>query len=143
MTPDVERGERTVIEGGCLCGAIRYRIDGPSRRATSCHCLHCRRSSAAAFVTWVEFRSSDFTLLSGSPSGYESRPQVTRQFCGACGTQLTYQRADEPQTIDVTACSLDVAEAVVPDDHVWCDRMLPWVKLSDGLPRYKRGKNDK
>jgi hypothetical protein len=138
----VEQREPTTIEGGCLCGAIRYRIGGRPLRTTSCHCLHCRRLSAAAFVTWVEHRSADFTVLSGSPSRYESRPGVTRQFCSACGTQLTYQRADEPQTIDVTACSLDNAEAVSPDDHVWSDRMLPWVKISDGLPRYRRGRND-
>jgi len=133
---------RGPIEGGCLCGAIRYRIDEPPRRATSCHCLDCRRASAAAFVTWVEFPSSSFTWLSGSPSRYESRPQVYRQFCGACGTQLTYQRVGEPETIDVTACSLDDAEGAAPDDHVWCDRMLPWVKVADGLPRYRRGRND-
>jgi hypothetical protein len=139
----VEHRAPTSIEGGCLCGAIRYRITGRSRRATSCHCLHCRRASAAAFVTWADYRSSQFVLLSGSPSRYESRPQVTRQFCGACGTQLTYQRADEPGTIDVTTCSLDDAEYVTPDDHVWCDRMLPWVKIADGLPRYAFGKNDK
>ena len=131
-----------MVEGGCLCGAIRYRIDGPSRRATSCHCLHCRRSSAAAFVTWAEYRSADFKVLSGSPSCYESRPRVTRQFCGACGTQLTYRHADDPETIDVTACSLDDADKVAPEDHVWCDRMLPWVKLADGLPRYRLGRND-
>ena len=130
------------IEGGCLCGAIRYRIESPSRRTTSCHCLHCRRSSAAAFVTWAEFRASDFSILAGSPSRYESRPGVTRQFCGSCGTQLTYRRADDPMTVDVTACSLDDPDDVKPDDHVWCDRMLPWVKISDGLPRYKRGRNE-
>jgi hypothetical protein len=128
------------MEGGCLCGAIRYRIDGHPRRTTHCHCLHCRRSSAAAFVTWVEFPSSQFTLVSGAPSRYESRPQVTRQFCGCCGTQLTDQHAAEPGTIDVTACSLDNADAVSPEDHVWSDRMLPWVKISDGLPRYKLGR---
>lgn len=131
------------LDGGCLCGAIRYRIDGNSRRTTNCHCLHCRRASGAAFVTWVEFRSSEFTVVSGVPTRYESRPQVTRQFCGRCGSQLTYQHADEPDTIDVTACSMDSADGVSPDDHVWCDRMLPWVKISDGLPRYKLGRFDK
>jgi len=130
-------------DGRCLCGAIRYPIDGSSRRATHCHCLHCRRASGAAFVTWVEFRASEFTIVSGAPSRYESRPQVTRQFCGQCGTQLTYQHADEPRAIDVTACSLDDVDAVSPEDHVWCDRMVPWVKLSDGLPRYKLGRFDK
>ena len=90
----------------------------------------------------MEFPSSAFTLLSGLPSQYESRPQVTREFCGACGTQLTYRRADEPETVDVTACSLDDADWVRPVDHVWCDRMLPWVKVADGLPRYRRGRSD-
>jgi hypothetical protein len=136
-----DQQEGKTLEGGCLCGAIRYRIDGPPRRTTHCHCLHCRGSSGAAFVTWVECQSSDFTLLSGSPCRYESRPQVTRQFCGRCGTPLTYQRAYEPEEIDVTACSLDNPEAVLPADHLWCDRMLPWVKISDGLPRHKLGRS--
>ena len=132
---------RRSLEGGCLCGAIRYRIDGPPRRATHCHCLPCRGSSGAVFVTWVECQASDFTLLSGSPCRYESRPQVTRQICGRCGTQLTYQRAYEPEEIDVTACSLDNPEAVLPADHLWCDRTLPWVKIADGLPRHKLGRS--
>jgi len=138
----VEHNERTSKEGGCLCGAVRYRIDGYSRRTTNCHCLHCRRSSGAAFVTWVEFKASDFSVVSGAPSRYESRPEVTRQCCGKCGTQLTYQHAKEPDAIDVTACSLDNVDAVSPEDHVWCDRMVPWVKVSDGLPRYKLGRYD-
>ena len=137
-----EHRGRNSVEGGCLCGAIRYRIEGSSRRTTSCHCLHCRRSSGAPFVTWVEFRASDFTVVSGTPSRYESRPQVTREFCGKCGTQLTYRHADEPDTIDVTACSLDNVDEVSPEDHVWCDRMVPWLRISDGLPRYKLGRYD-
>ena len=42
------------MEGGCLCGAIRYRISGAPHRTTNCHCLHCRRSSGAPFLTWIE-----------------------------------------------------------------------------------------
>ena len=130
------------MEGGCLCGAVRYRITGKPRRTTNCHCVHCRRSSGAAFLTWIEFDPSGLEFVSGTPSRYESRPRVIRQFCGACGTQLTYRHADEPDTIDVTACSLDTVENVSPEDHVWSDRMVPWVKLADGLPRYKLEKHD-
>jgi len=114
------------MEGGCLCGAIRYRIGGRPRRTTNCHCLHCRRSSGAAFVTWIEFDPREFELVSGNPARYESRPRVTRQFCDKCGTQLTYEHADEPDTIDVSACSLDDVQGVAPEDHIWCDRMVPW-----------------
>jgi hypothetical protein len=137
-----EPKQRDSVEGGCLCGAVRYRIDGRAGRTTSCHCLHCRRSGGAAFLTWARFDLPEFRVVSGTPLGYESRPGVTRQFCGRCGTQLTYRDADEPH-IYVTACSMDDVDGVSPEDHVWCDRMVPWLRIADGLPRYKLGKYDK
>jgi len=130
------------MTGGCFCGAIRYQADVSPRRITHCHCAHCRRTSGAPFLTWVEFDPSQFRFIRGTPARYETRPRVTRQCCSHCGTQLTYQHADEPDVIDVTACSLDAPGEVTPEDHVWCDRMIPWIKLADGLPRYKRGRDD-
>lgn len=137
-----EQNQQQSMAGGCLCGSLRYEINGRPRRTTNCHCLHCRRSSGAAFLTWLEFHPSSFRFVSGAPCRYESRPDVTRQFCGTCGTQLTYQHADEPDTINVTACSLDNVDTVSPEDHVWCSRTVPWVKLADGLPQYQVGKYD-
>lgn len=125
------------MEGGCFCGAVRYRIEGAPRRVTHCHCLHCRRTSGAPFLTWVEVHPDRFAYTRGAPGSYESRPLVTREFCGRCGTQLTYRHAEETDTLDVTACSLDAPDGLVPEDHIWCDRMLPWIKPEDGLPRYK------
>ena len=130
------------MDGGCCCGAARYRIDGTPSRTTNCHCEHCRRTSGAPFVTWIEVESSQFVLVKGALSRYESRPKVARQFCASCGTQLTYRHADEPGILDVTASSLDRLDPVTPEDHVWCDRMAPWIVLADGLPRYSRGKYD-
>lgn len=130
------------MEGGCSCGAIRYRIDGGSRRTTNCHCRHCRRTSGAPFVTWIEVDPAQLEFVSGKPSRYASRPGVTRQFCPSCGTQLTYRHVDEPDVIDVTACSLDVLDTIDPEDHVWASRMVPWLKLADDLPRYERGRFD-
>ena len=130
------------LTGGCLCGAVRYRIDGTQRRVTHCHCIHCRRAGGAAFVTWAEFDASEFRLVAGSPARYESRPSVTREFCAACGSQLTYRHADEPQVVDVTVCSLDDPAPLQPEDHVWCDRALPWIDMADGLPRFGLGRWD-
>jgi hypothetical protein len=93
-------------------------------------------------VTWAEFAPAQFEFVTGTPGRCESRPKVTRQFCAKCGTQLTYEHADEPGTIDVTAASLDAPDAVHPEDHVWCDRMLPWVQLADGLPRYNLSRDE-
>jgi len=132
----------STIQGGCFCGAVRYRITVPPRRVTHCHCLHCRRTSGAPFVTWAEFAAAEFTITEGVPARYSSKPRVTREFCAACGTQLTYRHADEPETVDVSAGSLDAPEALVPEDHVWAARKLPWIHLADGLPRFERSRFD-
>ena len=98
--------------------------------------MHCRRTSGAPFLTWAEFDRDRFELSAGTPGRVESRPGVTREFCSSCGTQLTYQHADEAGIIDVTVASFDVPGPVEPEDHVWCDRMVPWIHLDDDLPRY-------
>jgi len=125
------------LEGGCFCGAVRYRITGGPRRVTHCHCIHCRRTSGAPFLTWAECSERDFAFTKGTPAEFETKARVIRRFCRSCGTQLTYEHADQPGSIDVTAGSLDSPGGLTPDDHLWCDRMLGWVKIDDGLPRYE------
>ena len=127
-------------EGGCLCGAVRYACTAPPTRVTHCHCRHCRGSSGAPFLTWAEFDTAHFRFTSGKPGQFESRPKVTRQFCTRCGTQLTYQHADEPGVIDVTVGSLDESGGLQPEDHIWTDRMLPFIIPNDGLPHYPRSR---
>jgi len=126
-----------IMGGGCLCGAIRYQAQGKPRKTTNCHCRHCQRSSGSPFITWIKFHPDNFKIVSGVPSQYESRPPVIRQFCGLCGSQLTYQHADEPEEIHVTACSLDNVEVIKLEDHIWCVRMVPWLRINDGLRQYQ------
>ena len=128
-------------EGGCFCGAVRYRVEGAPIRVTHCHCTHCRGTSGAAFLTWAVFEESRFRIVKGTPGRCQSRPGASRQFCAGCGTQLTFRDVEAPGTIDVTACSLDRPEELHPEDHVWADRLLPWIALADELPRYGQGRN--
>ncbi len=130
------------LEGGCICGAIRYRVCGQPRVVTHCHCTHCRVAHAAPYVTWATFDTADVAFNGDSPGRYSTRPKVTRTFCTTCGTQLTYHHEDAPEEIDLTVCSLDDPEALTPEDHVWCDRMLSWVRPGDGLPRFARSRDD-
>ena len=130
------------FEGGCFCGAVRYIAGNSPGVVTHCHCIHCRRISGAAFVTWAEFPYAEFSFINGSPAFFSSREGVTRSFCASCGTPLTYRNAGTQDRIDVTACSLDHPEAVTPQDHVHHRRALPWIHLSDRLPTYRMGRND-
>jgi hypothetical protein len=104
------------IEGGCLCGEVRYRASGRAYGITHCHCKTCRRASGAPFVTWAGFDSDRFTFIKGQPASYASSANVIRNFCGKCGTALSYQRGDLTGSIDVTLGSMDDPEALTPQD---------------------------
>jgi hypothetical protein len=131
-----------VAEGGCLCGAVRYRASGASGHPTLCHCRSCRRASGAPVVAWVTFPRGAFAFVKGTPVRYRSSPPVLRSFCGACGTPLTYEHADFPDGVDVTTASLDDPERFPPADHTWTSHHLSWLPLSDPLPRFPRTRHE-
>lgn len=126
------------MEGGCFCGAIRYELRGELGVVSHCHCVHCRRTSGAAFLTWAACEARRFAFTKGTPGYFQSKPEVTRSFCPSCGTPLTYRHVDSPGSLDVTVGSLDEPGAVAPRDHVFHDRKLPWIHLADGLPTHPR-----
>jgi len=130
------QGGAVTVEGGCLCGAVRYRAGGTPSGLTICHCATCRRASGAPMVAWTGFAADSFTFTRGAPTIYSSSPGVERSFCGRCGTQLTYRRLDAADSIDVTTASMDNPEAIPPQDHTWVQNRLSWIKLADELPAY-------
>jgi hypothetical protein len=133
---DVRELGNLTVEGGCLCGAVRYCAIGPPSGITICHCATCRRASGAPLVAWSGFPAAGFNFTRGVPARYASSPGVERTFCGRCGTQLTYQRRESPDSVDLTLASLEDPEALVPEDHIWTASRLSWIALSDGLPAY-------
>ena len=131
-------GTIATIEGGCLCGAIRYQAWGSADGITHCHCRTCRRASGAPLVAWAGFDSDKFKFTQGQPVSYASSKNVVRTFCGRCGTALTYRRLDLPDSVDVTLGSMDDPEQLSPEDHTWTESRISWVRLSDHLPAYPR-----
>jgi len=130
--------EGTSPEGGCLCGAVRYRVTAEPFARSICHCRSCRLASGAPSVAWAVFRPEDFSFTHGEPLRFESSPDVIRTFCGRCGTPLTWREADDPRLIDISIASLDKPDAVAPTRHVWTDSRIPWFETADHLPRYPR-----
>ena len=113
-------------EGGCLCGAIRYHITGEPDSVLHCHCTMCQRSGGAAFLTWACFPAGAFAWMRGEPRTYRSSPGVSRTFCSACGSPLTFAR-DGGRTIDVTLTTLDDPDALSPGKNIWTDTRRAWV----------------
>ena len=83
-------------DGGCLCGAIRYRVSGEAVAATLCHCRSCRRASGGTNVAWAVFEHSQFRWLSGYPAHYSSSAGIEWLYCRDCGSLVGYRRASRP-----------------------------------------------
>src|ERR1700704_6638010 len=102
--------------GGCLFGRICSSGICTPITPSHCHCELCRKSSGAPFVSWASFPAEEFSFTQGEPARFDSSPIAFRQFCGNCGTQLTFQFHRSPDSIDVTLGSLDHPETVTPAD---------------------------
>jgi hypothetical protein len=125
-----------MLTGGCFCGRIRYEVVGSPFNETNCHCSMCRRSAGAPFVAWFSVRRSEFRVVFGTPTLFNSSDTARRSFCPHCGTQLTFENRELPDEIDITTCSLDDPERVPPKDHTRTSSKLSWISLSDGLPEH-------
>jgi hypothetical protein len=129
------------IEGGCFCGAIRYRASKAPDASMICHCRSCRRVAGAPAVGWLTF-AARAVVFTGEPGEFSSSEPVRRSFCRSCGTQLTYRHAAHSDEIDVATCTLDAPEAFPPTHHSWLSDDLPWVRFGDGLPTYPGSRAD-
>ena len=77
--------------GGCQCGRVRFRVDGPLGRASICHCRMCQKATGNYFAPYVSFRKGAVTWTRGDRKLYRSSNFAQRGFCGDCGTHLFYR----------------------------------------------------
>lgn len=128
--------------GGCLCRAVRYRIDGDRVDAGYCHCRLCQHSAGAPVLAWATFPIDSFSITRGKPKRYDSSRRAFRQFCGRCGTQLTFRKSRGARFIDVNVVTLDRPDAIAPEYHIWTASRIPWFQVRDRLRRHRDGRAD-
>jgi hypothetical protein len=121
-------------DGGCLCGAIRYRVSGEAVATTLCHCRSCRRASGGTNVAWAVFDHAQFCWLSGFPAAYSSSSGIEWLFCKDCGSLVAYRRASRPDHMDVTSGTLDDPDVYPPTVEIWLDHKIGWEQLNPDLP---------
>jgi hypothetical protein len=93
-------------------------------------------------VAWLTVNRGQFEILSGSPSAFRSSPGVLRQFCGTCGTALTYENTKHPTTIDITTASLDDPNQFPPTEEVFLEHKLSWQSTDPDLRQYAKSTSD-
>jgi hypothetical protein len=133
---------RAMTEGGCLCGAVRYRVEGPPLNADFCHCRLCQRAAGAPVVAWGTWPADRFAWTRGEPRSFASSAKGERSFCPACGTPLTFVDPGDRTRVDVTLASLDDPAAFPPASHAWTMSRVPWLEIGDDLPRYASTKSE-
>ena len=124
------------IEGGCLCGAVRYTVTADALESSFCHCRQCQQSAGAPVSAWVNFPRRAFSYSSGAPATFASSGRAVREHCSDCGSPLVFRSLENTETIDVNASTLDNPEQFPPEYHIWFDERVSWMSYDDDLPRY-------
>ncbi|MCZ6464445.1 MAG: GFA family protein [Proteobacteria bacterium] len=127
-----------MLEGSCLCGGIRYVIDGELGPIIHCHCGQCRKASGASFATNAPVDADRFRFVSGEEllGQFESSPGQFRCFCTRCGSPLIKRMAAKPDVVRLRLGTLDSDPGGKPIGHFLLQWKAPWTDLDDGLPQH-------
>jgi len=125
-------------EGTCLCGRVRYRIEGPVANMSNCHCTDCRQHSGAAFVSFVEAPKTALSFLSGRDelTTHEAASGTRRQFCRHCGSSL-FCFVDTDDLVEIAAATLTTPLSLRPEYHIFVRSKVSWFDIQDGKPQHQ------
>lgn len=130
-----------VFEGGCLCGAVRYRAEAEPVFTGTCHCSDCQRGTGSAFSCEVAVPTptvavtgalTRHTHTGGSGKG------VTTAFCPVCGSRLLAEVALMPGITMIAAGTLDNARDFVPEAHIFRDSAQHWFPFVEGMVSFPK-----
>jgi hypothetical protein len=127
-------------EGGCSCGAVRYRLTSEPLFTHCCHCLNCQRQTGSAFVINLLIESDFVEVLAGDPQPVDvprddgSAQRIYR--CPACQVAV-FSEYGRPEIKFVRAGTLDDPSHVEPDVHIYTRSKVPWITLPDSAPAFE------
>jgi hypothetical protein len=129
------------VFGGCLCGAVRYRYEGPLGGrlglVTLCHCRQCRKLQGYAAAA-APALAAGFSIVQGADQirEFESSPGKRRGFCGVCGSPLYSRREGAPEAIRLRLGGLDdPPDGLRIQAHIYTEDQPAWAEPDDA-PRY-------
>jgi hypothetical protein len=127
------------MTGRCLCGAVRFQVDGDFDRITQCHCESCKRLSGGVGTVNARVPSAAIRILEGADAvrTYQPDEGTAKTFCSVCGSNLFGAGWPESEFTSVRLSTLDDPPQRKPDLHIYVRSVAPWETLpDDGAPRY-------
>jgi hypothetical protein len=128
------------LAGGCLCGAVRYRISGAPVFVGQCYCRDCQKATGTGHATVIGVLESQLSLT-GRTAVYASvggsGAPVRRHFCPVCAGRL-YTAADSAGPMRmVQAGSLDEPNAITPTVAIFVKDALSWDRIDPALTKFE------
>lgn len=122
--------------GSCLCGAVGFSAQLPSKWVAHCHCSRCQRAHGAAFVTWVGMHGESVAINdpAGSLRWHRTAGGGDRGFCSACGSSLFFKADQWPGELHIARALFTGPVDREPQLHAYYDSHVSWAKIDDDLP---------
>lgn len=126
----------SIREGGCSCGAVRFRMHGAPLFVHCCYCLDCQKQSGGGFVVNALIETDHIELIEGAPRAISmptpsGRPHDIYR-CDACEVAVWSDYGRRPYLRFVRAATLDEPHSITPDVHIYTKSKAPWLALPDG-----------
>ena len=132
----------SVLEGGCTCGDVRYRLTRSPIIVHGCHCRWCQRETGTAFALNAMIETDCVTLLSGkpeqvdTPSNSGKGQKIVR--CPSCHIAVWSHYAGAGELLSfIRVGTLDKPDALPPDIHIYTASKQPWVILPSATPAFE------
>ena len=127
-------------EGGCACGALRYRLASEPLITHCCHCLNCQRQTGSAFVVNLLIEAERVQVLSGTAQAVDvprddgSVQRISR--CPECQVAV-FSEYGPREVRFVRGGTLDDPTVITPDVHIYTRSKVGWVTLPEGAPAFE------
>jgi hypothetical protein len=132
-----------IHEGGCLCGAVRYRVTGQPIVVWVCHCTFCKRRTGTAFGLSAYFDEAAVQIISGELKVYQYRSDennrwLKMEFCPTCGTTVTGTAEGLPGARFITGGTFEEPDWIKPTSHAWTRSALHWMAFPPDVELMER-----
>jgi hypothetical protein len=129
------------LEGGCLCGKVRYSADAEPIFVGVCHCTSCQKGSGSAFNTVVAVPKPAVSVT-GTVSTYQGRGDTGkatyRRFCPECASPIAVEAEVMADVVMIPVGTLDDTSGIKPAMQIYCDSAQSWVSLEGDIKRFPK-----
>ena len=131
-------GPKPCRTGGCLCGAVRYRVSGDLRPIIMCHCTQCRRMTGHVMAATAARRADFHLVAEAGLKWYAASEQARRGFCTRCGSTLFWDGVGRDY-ISIAAGTLDDSSGLKVAHHIFVAEKGGYYEIEEGVPQSRDG----